>query len=152
MVYLQCFLPLTILHKCCLSGPYLGKYKLKLKWNLVYPAGRVISTYGNIRRYPIAPIPLFVCARSSFFTWCFVYKVINISSSIKNSTNGHTYGMKINQYHTHIDLVILYLSPKCPLLNPLIYHKISIQNMLKDRLVKHTCQINDVTWCLMQLI
>jgi len=20
--------------------------------------------------------------------------------------------------------------------------------MLKDRLVKHTCQINDVTWCL----
>jgi len=23
-----------------------------------------------------------------------------------------------------------------------------IQTVLKDRMVKHTCQINDVTWCL----
>ena len=34
--------------------------------------------------------------------------------------NVHTEGKKINQYHTHIGFVILYLSPNCPLLNPLI--------------------------------
>ena len=37
----------------------------------------------------------------------------------------------------YIDFVILYLSPKSPLLIPLIKHKITIQNMLKDHLVKH---------------
>ena len=53
------------------------------KSNIISPSS-IISTYGNIRRYPIAPFPLF------------------------------------NQYHTHIDFVLLYLSPKYPLLNPLI--------------------------------
>jgi len=51
---------------------------------------------------------------------------------------------KINKYHTHIDFVILDLCPEIPL----IWHKITIQNMLKLRLVKHPCQISDVTWCL----
>ena len=34
--------------------------------------------------------------------------------------NGHMKGKKINQYHTHIDFVILYLSRQCTVLNPLI--------------------------------
>ena len=80
----------------------------------------IISTYGNIRRYPIAPFPLFVCACSALITWCFVYKVTNLSSSINFSKMDILLGKKINQYHTHIDFVILYQSPKYPLLNPLI--------------------------------
>ena len=51
---------------------------------LVSPSS-IISTYGNIRRYPIEPFPLFVCACSALITWCFVYKVTNLSSSIKIS-------------------------------------------------------------------
>ena len=52
--------------------------------NIISPSN-IISTYGNIRRYPIAPFPLFVCACSALITWCFVYKVTNLSSSIKKS-------------------------------------------------------------------
>ena len=37
----------------------------------------------------------------------------------KKIKNGHMLGKKINQYHTHIAFVIVYLSPKCPLLIPL---------------------------------
>jgi len=58
-------------------------------WQLEFGYGHIqispssiISTYGNIQRYPTAPFPLFVYARSALITWCFVYKVTNLSSSI----------------------------------------------------------------------
>ena len=56
------------------------------------------------------------------------------------------YGKETNQYYTHINFVVLYPSPKYPLLIPLIQHKTIIKNIWKDRLVKHACYINEVTW------
>ena len=60
------------------------KYHKFSQSNIVSPSS-IISTYGNIRRYPIAPFPQFVCACSALITWCFVYKVTNLSSSINFS-------------------------------------------------------------------
>ena len=77
-----------------------------------YPAFKGTFDIGIIWQYPIAPFPHFFCARSAFITWCFVYNVNDISSSKKCSKTDIC--KEINQYHTHIDFVILYLSPKCP--------------------------------------
>ena len=50
----------------------------------------IISTYGNIRRYPIAPFPLFVCACSAFITGCFVDTSVLITLHDLFFKNGDT--------------------------------------------------------------
>ena len=58
--------------------------------------------------------------QSAFITWYIDYTMNDILSSNKFPKIDIMYGKETNQYYTHINFVVLYPSPKYPLLIPLI--------------------------------